>query len=214
MNAREIAGGLSRAQRKAIRRANAHASQAATSRKKVVFRKTGTRRSQHAAFISYAGEDRDKIAKPLSEALARRGWTSWLAEREMRATGSPRSIIDRGLREARFGVVVLSRSYFGKFWPEAELDALLAREERTGEKVVVPVLHEITRDELGQLSPIMAGRMTINAKTGVERTADEVSRSFKKELGVHPTRTIADLPAFEFEPVDRSTFELTPTTGG
>jgi hypothetical protein len=78
-------------------------------------------------FISHASEDKDSVARPLRDALARLGITVWLDEAQMRIGHSLRRKIDEGIRSSRFGVVILSEAFVRKGWTNHELDGLVTR---------------------------------------------------------------------------------------
>lgn len=59
-------------------------------------------------FICHAGEDKETVARPLSEAIGRRGWTVWLDELALTIGDSLSRHIDAALAQSRFGAVVLS----------------------------------------------------------------------------------------------------------
>jgi hypothetical protein len=79
-------------------------------------------------FVSHASEDKDEIARPLVEALVRRGISVWFDEYELRLGDSLRKKIEQGLRDSRHGLIIMSTNFFKKEWPQKELDALFARE--------------------------------------------------------------------------------------
>src|SRR5438105_3767934 len=91
-------------------------------------------------FISHASEDKATVAIPLAAALNRAGLRVWLDKQQLEVGDSLRQRIDSGLAKCRFGVVILSESFFKKHWPQKELDGLVAREE-LGLKVLLPVWH-------------------------------------------------------------------------
>ena len=72
-------------------------------------------------FISHASEDKEAIATPLAEALQEEGLRVWYDDFSLRLGDSLRESIDRGLARSRFGVVILSGYFFGKHWPQQEL---------------------------------------------------------------------------------------------
>ena len=51
--------------------------------------------------------------------------------------------------------MVLSRSFFARNWPQYELDGLTAK-QIMGEKVILPIWHEIDRDGIAEHSPPLA----------------------------------------------------------
>ncbi|WP_377153260.1 toll/interleukin-1 receptor domain-containing protein [Roseateles sp. UC29_93] len=79
-------------------------------------------------FICHASEDKDSFVRPLAEALRKERVEVWYDEFSLRLGDSIRQSIDRGLRQSRFGVVVLSPSFFEKSWTQYELDGLNERQ--------------------------------------------------------------------------------------
>jgi TIR domain len=75
-------------------------------------------------FISHASEDKELVARPLAQLLTGSGLHVWLDENELRLGDSLRIKLDQGLAASQFGVVVLSRAFFAKDWPQRELDGL------------------------------------------------------------------------------------------
>lgn len=102
--------------------------------------------SDYDVFISHASEDKKDVARPLADALTQAHLRVWLDAQELTLGDSLPQKIDEGLRRSRFGVVILSRHFFSKSWPRAELDALVARQMR--EKTILPVLHGLAQDDL------------------------------------------------------------------
>ena len=88
-------------------------------------------------FISHASEDKDDVVRPLAHALKESGLTVWYDEFELRLGDSLRRKIDKGLASSSFGVVVLSRAFFGKGWTNYELDGLVTK-SMTGEQTLLP----------------------------------------------------------------------------
>ena len=123
-------------------------------------------------FISHAGEDKDAVARPLANALKALGATVWLDDFELRIGDSLRRKIDRGLAGSRFGVVVMSRSFFAKGWPQYELDGIVSRAV-SGQQTLLPIWHEITKDEVMAESPSLVDKI---ARSTAQYTIDEIAR--------------------------------------
>ncbi len=126
-------------------------------------------------FISYASEDKATVAKPLAIALEAEGIKVWFDEFTLRAGDSLRKVIDYGLAHSKYGVVILSRSFFAKQWPQRELAGLLSREE--SDKVVLPVWFGIDAEEVRRYSPLLADRVALNACHGIEALVRELLRA-------------------------------------
>lgn len=125
-------------------------------------------------FISHASEDKEQVVRPLAHALVNGGLKVWYDEFELRLGDSLRRKIDIGLARSRFGVVVLSRAFFGKGWTNYELDGLVTR-SITGEQVILPIWHDITKQELIEYSPSLADKVARSTATHtIEEIANEI----------------------------------------
>lgn len=125
-------------------------------------------------FLSHATEDKDFV-RALAAALNMRGLRVWFDETAIAVGDSLRESIDAGLLRSRFGVVVLSHAFFGKRWPNYELNGLVAREMK-GRKVILPVLHPtLSHDELVDLNQTLADKKAlIGSQLAIEDIADQL----------------------------------------
>ena len=122
-------------------------------------------------FISHASEDKDDIVRPLATALDNAGLSVWFDEFELRIGDSLRRKIDAGLARSRFGVVILSRAFFGRGWPEYELDGLVTRTV-SGGQILLPIWHDVTKREVMHYSPSLADRI---ARSTATHTVEEIA---------------------------------------
>jgi hypothetical protein len=67
-------------------------------------------------------------------------------------------------------VVILSPHFFEKNWTRKELDGLFARETASGDKVILPVWHRVTKDDVTRFSPMLADKVALS--TGVSTVAE------------------------------------------
>ena len=112
-------------------------------------------------FISHASEDKAAFVKPLAEDLARLGVHVWYDEFALKLGDSLSRSIDKGLALSKFGIVVLSKAFLSKPWPEYELRGLVTREIGK-DKVILPVWHNVTRDDIMAFSPPLADKLALN----------------------------------------------------
>ncbi len=122
-------------------------------------------------FISHTSEDKVEVVRPLATALREAGLSVWYDEFELRIGDSLRRKIDKGLANSRFGVVVFSRAFFGRGWPEYELDGLVTRTV-SGEQVLLPIWHDVTKREVMDYSPSLADRV---ARSTATHTVEEIA---------------------------------------
>jgi hypothetical protein len=129
-------------------------------------------------FIAHAHEDKDAVARPLAEALRQAGFDVWYDEYSLILGDSLSKEIDRGLTECDYGVVILSNTFFAKEWPQKELAGLVARETGTAapRKLVLPVWHDISADEVKHYSPTLADRRAISTSAGLPAIVQEIRR--------------------------------------
>lgn len=123
-------------------------------------------------FISHASEDKDEIVRPLANALRAAGLSVWYDEFELKIGDSLRRKIDKGLASSRFGVVVLSPSFFGRGWPEYELDGLVTRAV-SGDQILLPIWHKVSKQEVIGYSPSLADKL---ARSTATHTTEEIAK--------------------------------------
>ncbi len=126
-------------------------------------------------FVSHASEDKDDFVRDFVKCLQQNGLKVWYDEFTLRVGDSLRRSIDNGLRNSRYGIVVLSEAFFSKEWPQRELDGLFAREVN-GEKVILLIWHKISKNEVMKFSPIIADMLALNTSSfTIEEIAKEIS---------------------------------------
>lgn len=123
--------------------------------------------------ICHASEDKEPFVQHLAERLKAEDVQIWYDAFVLRLGDSLRRSIERGLASSRFGVVVLSPRFFAKEWPQRELDGMAAL-EIDGRKVILPVWHDIGRDEVACYSPILADRLAISSDQGVDTVVKKI----------------------------------------
>lgn len=125
-------------------------------------------------FISHANEDKDSFVRGLAEALQAKGARVWYDEFTLRVGDSLRRQIDKGLKNSRFGVVVLSKHFFMKEWTQKELDGLSSL-EASGNTRILPIWHEISKDEIVRHSPMLSDKVALNSSlNSTEEIADKL----------------------------------------
>ncbi|MCI0618518.1 toll/interleukin-1 receptor domain-containing protein [bacterium] len=128
---------------------------------------------KYDVFISHASEDKTEVASPLAYHLVKNGLRVWIDDFELTLGDSLRRSIDRGLTESRFGIIILSPKFFKKEWPKRELDGLFARDDGT-EKVILPIWHKITKDDVIKVAPTLADKLAVSTENGIEYVTQKV----------------------------------------
>jgi hypothetical protein len=106
-------------------------------------------------FVSYAGEDRPMV-KELVKSLTSQDQTVWWDKGQIKLGDRLTAKIEEGLRLSRYGLVIVSPHFVAKRWPEAEIRAFAHRAINTGQKVILPVLYDLTHEQFAATYPLLA----------------------------------------------------------
>ena len=135
---------------------------------------------KYDVFISHASEDKDEVVRPLANSLRNLGLNIWYDEFELKIGDSLMRKIDKGLANSRFGIVVLSKSFIKKGWTNYELDGIITKAV-SGEQIVLPIWHNLTKQEVIDYSPSLADKLARNTSTyTVEEIAEEIAEVINK----------------------------------
>ena len=129
-------------------------------------------------FICHASEDKDDFVRELAGVLKDKGAVVWYDEFTMQVGSRLRREIDRGLVNSKFGIVVVSKYFFAKEWPQRELDGLFSL-EAPDQSRILPIWHRVTKDEVTQHSPTLADIVALN--TGVQ-SIEEIAEELLKKI--------------------------------
>ncbi len=133
-----------------------------------------TNQTEYDVFISHASEDKEPFVEELVHALRDREIRVWYDSLNITWGDSLRSQIDKGLNRSTFGIVILSENYIKKGWTQYELEGLFNIEMTKG-KTILPIWHNITKQQVMDFSATLAGRKALTTAT---MTADEIADTF------------------------------------
>ncbi len=137
-------------------------------------------------FISHAHEDKDYIVRQLADKLVDEGLKVWYDEFELNIGDSLRKSIDDGLANSQYGIVVLSKYFFSKDWPQEELNGLVAK----GSKIL-PLWHYISNEEVASYSPTLADKIAIDTSTSIDEVVAKIlSVVRKKDNGYKKSKNV------------------------
>lgn len=133
------------------------------------------------AFISYAHADKSSFVSELAFALRDRGATIFYDDYSLAPGDKLRESIDRGLDDARFAIVVLSDAFFANKWTAWELDGLVARQNASPDRVILPIWHDVTREEVAAHSELLADLVAISSARPMTEIVDEIMRRLRSQ---------------------------------
>jgi TIR domain len=125
-------------------------------------------------FLCHAWDDREGSASELYDRLKSNGATVWFSEKDLTLGTQMLRSIDKGLRNSRVGIVLVTpallRSIENEGIAEKELSVLLA----TGR--VIPVTHGTTFQALRDVSPMLASHSGLDtAESSLEDVAAKIA---------------------------------------
>lgn len=132
------------------------------------------------AFISHDSRDKDLFVRDLANELAKNLCPVWYDEFSLSVGDSLRESIERGLRETKRCVVILSPHFLGnKGWGLAEFDSVFTREILEKKSVFLPVWLNVGVDEVYRYSPRLADKVGVPASRGVAEVARLLAKVIK-----------------------------------
>lgn len=141
-------------------------------------------------FISHASEDKASVVRPLAKSLSKLGLRVWFDEYELKVGDSLAGSIDRGLINSRHGIVVLSKAFFSKDWPEYEFRGLVAKSLGV-KRSILPLWHKIGRDEVMMYSPPLADVLSLSTEESLDVIALKLAEVINPKLHKAILRRIA-----------------------
>lgn len=138
---------------------------------------------QHVdVFVCHASEDKDSFARPLAEGLRRLGVTVWYDEFSLKLGDSVSRQIDRGIANARFGIVVVSMNFIGRPWPEHELQGLVSRDIEEDLRIL-PIWHGVNKQQVSAFSPSLSDKFAIDTqRDDAQEAAIKILRTVRPDL--------------------------------
>lgn len=135
-----------------------------------------TETKEYDVFISHSSADKEDFVRPLAIELQSLGIRVWYDEFELKLGDSLRRSIDQGLINSRYGIVVLSSSFFNRDWANYELDGFVNK-EMNGLKVILPIWHKVSKDEVQKFSLSLADKIALNSSLySVKEIANEIHK--------------------------------------
>lgn len=111
------------------------------------------RNKQYDVFISHANSDKLDYVEELYQTISKLGIKVFYDKETFEWGDNWKQKIYDGVDSSEFAIIVISNNYFGREWTEKELRSFLNRQNASGEKIILPLLHGITIADLCQHYP-------------------------------------------------------------
>ena len=87
--------------------------------------------------------------------------------------------LDEYKKSLIFAIIVISENFFDREWTERELNEFLNRQNRNGQKLILPILHNITVSQLQEKYPSIADIQAIDSS---KYSCDQIALLFARQL--------------------------------
>lgn len=111
---------------------------------------------EYDVFISHANSNKEEFVDSLKNDLSKLGISIWYDSTQIDWGDNLKVQIHNGLDKCRFGIIVISPEFLGRDWTEIELHELFQRQNKSGQKVVLPLLYNLSIEEMKKSYPALA----------------------------------------------------------
>lgn len=110
-------------------------------------------RKQYDVFLSHASSDKLSYVDGLYDALSRLKINIFYDKEELSWGDNWKDKLIDGTEKSEFAIIVISEAFFDREWTEWELNGFLQKQNETGQKIILPLLHNISYDDMKRKHP-------------------------------------------------------------
>lgn len=136
-------------------------------------------RKMYDVFLSHASKDKSTYVEELKQTLDSLGVQVFYDKDTIEWGDAWKKKIYEGLEKSEFAIMVISENFFDREWTELELKELLERQNEEGQKLILPILHNITPEQLKAKYPIVADIQAIESK---DNSYEKIALLFARQL--------------------------------
>lgn len=134
---------------------------------------------KYDVFISHANKDKLTFIDELYNSLDNLGINIFYDKKSLEWGDKWKDRILDGVKQSEFAIIVISENFFDREWTEKELNEFLNRQNQNGQKIILPVVHNITMEQLRGKYPSIAEIQAINSQ---DYTCDQIAILFAAQL--------------------------------
>lgn len=134
---------------------------------------------QYDVFISHANKDKSDYVDSLYLAMRKLGISIFYDSDVLSWGDNWKQVILDGTAKSEFAIIIISENFFGREWTERELNEFLKRQNESGQKIVLPLLHNISLNSLKEKYPSLGDIQVIDT---TNYSKEDIVILFAKEL--------------------------------
>ena len=134
---------------------------------------------EYDVFLSHANADKLSYVDSLYNSLKKLGVSIFYDKEELSWGDNWKQRILDGTAKSEFAIIVISENFFDREWTEKELNEFLQRQNESGQKIILPLLHKVDFNDLKNKYPDLESIQSLKTS---DRTVEEITILFAKEL--------------------------------
>lgn len=146
---------------------------------KEVIQNIKPKRKQYDLFLSHANADKLSYVDDLYSYLNTLKIDIFYDKEELSWGDNWKDRILEGTEKSEFAIIVISKEFFGREWTENELNEFLQRQNESGQKIILPLLYNISYEDVKEHYPELEYIQSIKVN---EHSNEEIALLFAKEL--------------------------------
>jgi len=132
------------------------------------------------AFISHDSRDKKEIARPLALKLSGIGVPVWFDEFSLKIGDSLRESIERGIKKSNYCILVVTKNFItNEGWTKTEFNSIFTKEMIQREKIILPIWHNVSKEEVYEYSPTLVDRLAAKWDEGEDIVAAKIKSKIK-----------------------------------
>ena len=135
--------------------------------------------SKYDVFLSHANKDKNVLVNKIFKALDKLGINIFYDKDTLEWGDHWKERILEGTAKSEFAIIVISENFFGREWTEIELKEFLERERRDGQKLILPILHKVTAEQVERKYKTLTDIQFINS---ADYSSNEIALLFARQL--------------------------------
>lgn len=137
------------------------------------------RTAMYDVFISHANADKTEYVNELKQALEKLRIKVFYDKDTIGWGDNWKNKILEGVQKAEFAIIVISENYFGREWTEKELNEFLNRQNSSGQKIILPIVHNITIKQLQDKYPAISNIQVLDSS---KYSCEQIALEFASQL--------------------------------
>lgn len=135
--------------------------------------------SEYDVFLSHANKDKNELVNRLFKALSKLGINIFYDKDSLEWGDHWKERILEGTAKSEFAIIVISENFFGREWTEIELKEFLERERKDGQKLILPILHKVTVEQVEEKYKTLTDIQFINS---ADYSTNDIALLFARQL--------------------------------